>query len=162
MTSYELSNMILQLREQQEEGLIDIDTFNDTVEGLCVEDKLNGLIYANKRVSSEIELLKEEKKRLDKEIKKQEKNQERLRELVNMLLKATGQKKFEGTAGKISYRKSSSIETVEGLGEMYKDEVFVTKEINYKVDKKELNKFIDFYGEIYGTKVITKENLQIK
>lgn len=162
MTSYELANAILELRNDVEEGLIDLETFNDTVEGLCVEDKLNGLIYANKRITSEIEMLKEEKNRLDKEIKKQAKNKERIQELVNMLLKATGNKKFEGVAGKISYRKSKSIEVSQDFIESHIGESYIKEDINYKVDKKALKELVEAFGDIEGVILVEKENLQIK
>ena len=162
MTSYELANAILELRNDVEEGLIDLETFNDTVEGLCVEDKLNGLIYANKRITSEIELLKEEKARLDKEIKKQEQNKERIQSLVNMLLSATGDRKFEGVAGKISYRKSKSLEVSQDFIESHKNEDYIIEDIKYKVDKKALKSLVEAYGDIEGVIVIEKDNLQIK
>ena len=162
MTSYEISTLILNLREQLDTGLIDVQTFEDTLEGLEAGDKLNGLLYAIKRIDAEAEMLKAEKLRIDKELKKQEKNKDTLKSFVNLIMNASGASKFDGVAGKISYRKSESVEVTPDFVERNLNADYIKKDITYKLDKKALKEAILAHGNISGAEIITKLNLQIK
>ena len=162
MTSYEIASKILELRGLQDEGLIDEMTFNDTVESLAPGDKLNGLIYAIKRLEAEQEMLRSEKVRLDKELKRQEKNKETLKGFINLIMAATGTEKFEGTAGKLSYRKSNTLKLIDNFEVYYKDCDFITTETVYKIDKKMIKDIINKGIEIDGAEIETKNNLQVK
>ena len=162
MTSYEIANLILELRSQTEEGLIDEQTFNDTVEAIGAGDKLNGLIYAVKRLDAEAEMLKAEKQRIDRELKKQEKNKEALKGFINLIMSATQQKKFEGVAGKLSYRKSKSIEYTPEFVQANLSADYIKEDITYKVDKKALKALVERTGPIEGVTIKESNNLQIK
>ena len=162
MTSYEIASLILELRSQTEEGLIDEQTFNDTVEAIGADEKLNGLIYAVKRLDAEAEMLKAEKQRIDRELKRQEKNKEALKCFINLIMSATQQKKFEGVAGKLSYRKSKSVEVSSDFIERHQNEDYIKKDINYKIDKKALKERLEALEDIDGARIIENNNLQIK
>ena len=162
MTSYEIANLILELRSQTEEGLIDEQTFNDTVEAIGADEKLNGLIYAVKRLDAEAEMLKAEKQRIDRELKKQEKNKETLKGFINLIMSATQQKKFEGVAGKLSYRKSKSIEYTPEFVQANLSADYIKEDITYKVDKKALKALVESTGPIEGVTIKESNNLQIK
>ena len=162
MTSYEIASKILELRGLQDEGLIDEMTFNDTVESLAPGDKLNGLIYAVKRLEAEQEMLRAEKVRLDKELKRQEKNKETLKGFISLIMEAMNTKKFDGTAGKLSYRKSKSIEVSSDFTELHQNEEYVKKDITFKIDKKALKTLLEGGQAIEGAEIIEKNNLQIK
>ena len=162
MTSYEIASKILELRGLQDEGLIDEMTFNDTVESLAPGDKLNGLIYAVKRLEAEQEMIKAEKVRLDKELKRQEKNKETLKGFISLIMEAMNTKKFDGTAGKLSYRKSKSIEVSSDFTELHQNEEYVKKDITFKIDKKALKTLLEGGQAIEGAEIIEKNNLQIK
>lgn len=162
MTSYELSNIILELRNQFEDGIIDEQTFNDTVEGLCVEDKLDGLIYANKKVDAEIDMLKKEKERLDAEIKKQERNKANIQTFIKVLMHSTGHDKYSSPSGKISFRKSTSVELDDDFIEANIGTSFVIEDIKYKADKKAIKELLVANEEVPGATLLEKRNLQIK
>ena len=162
MTSYEIASKILELRGLQDEGLIDEMTFNDTVESLAPGDKLNGLIYAVKRLEAEQEMLRTEKVRLDKELKRQEKNKETLKGFISLIMEAMNTKKFDGTAGKLSYRKSNTLKLIDNFEVYYKDCDFITTETVYKIDKKMIKDIINKGIEIDGAEIEIKNNLQVK
>ena len=97
-----------------------------------------------------------------KELKRQEKNQETLKGFINLIMVATGTEKFEGTAGKLSYRKSNTLKLIDNFEVYYKDCDFITTETLYKIDKKMIKDIISKGIEIDGAEIIEKNNLQIK
>ena len=130
---------------------------------LALDTKLANIIGFIKNLESDAKAYKEESASLKKRAEQATKKAEWLRQYVDGYIKATvanvPQYKFDSVQGKLSYRKSTSVNVVDP-SIVPKD--FVKVVVEEKVDKKAIGDKLKKGEEVEGCELETKLNLQIK
>lgn len=149
------------LNELMEQEDIDQQTYDDTMESLMhnMEDSVNELTTFNASIKGKIEEAKFHKKRITEYAQFLERKEERLKRFLGDFLAKTGLEKVEGSLGKISLRKSKSVEVYDAV-KLPNECLNVTH--TYKPDKNKIKELINSGVEIPGARIVEKKNVQIK
>lgn len=149
------------LNELMEQEDIDQQTYNDTMESLMfnVQDSVNELTTFNASIKGKIEEAKFHKKRIAEYTKFLERKEERLKKFLADFLANTGLEKVEGSLGKISLRKSKSVDVYDAV-KLPNECLSVTH--TYKPDKAKIKELINSGEEVPGARIVEKKNIQIK
>jgi hypothetical protein len=153
MKLYEITELIKKSEE--------LELTQDDLELLEIElkEKSDNIIKYVQNLEGNINIIDTEIKRLQ-ELKKTEKNKiERMKEYIKYSMDKMGLKKIESPIGKISLRKSESVE-IEDIEKIPGE--FVTIKQTFNPDKTAIKKAIKEGREIPGAKIIIKENINIK
>ncbi len=153
MKLYEITELIKKSEE--------LELTQDDLELLEIElkQKSDNIVKYINNLESNINVIDTEIKRLQ-ELKKTEKNKiERMKEYIKYSMDKMGLKKIESPIGKISLRKSESVE-IEDIEKIPGE--FVTIKQTFQPDKTAIKKAIKEGKEIEGAKVVIKENITIK
>lgn len=153
MKLYEITELIKKSEE--------LELTQDDLELLEIElkEKSDNIIKYVQNLEGNINIIDTEIKRLQ-ELKKTEKNKiERMKEYIKYSMDKMGLKKIESPIGKISLRKSESVE-IEDIEKIPGE--FVTIKQTFNPDKTAIKKAIKEGREIEGAKVVIKENITIK
>lgn len=102
MNLYDLTQNALYLQELLENGDIDEQTYNDSLESLMLDDKAESICYVIRNLETFAAACKEEKLRLAKKQKTAENGVERLKGSLVQMLQATKNDKM--TAGTFNIR----------------------------------------------------------
>lgn len=120
--------------------------------------KIDNIICYIKNLKADAEALKVEKNNLAERQKAKENKAESLTKYLQSVLEGN---KYESTVGKVSYRKSVSVEV--DLDVFQQDErAFDFLNYEPKADKTALKKALEEGLEINGAKLVEKNNMQIK
>ena len=155
MTLYEMKQAAINLYEMLQADEIDEQAYNDTMEGIGADEKLEDYIYVitqyeadNVAIKTEIDRLKANKEKNDKAI-------ERMKKAVVDFMNATGQKKANAGTFKLSLRKSEST--------LITDETKIPSEYLVpqppKVDKTAIKKAIKLGIKVDGAVIEIKESV---
>lgn len=106
-----------------------------------------------------IDAIEAEIKRLSEKKQYIAKATERLENAISEAMQRFGIEKIEAATIKLSFRKSESIEIVDAA--LIPDEFMVAK-TTYTPDKAAIKSIIKDGGDVYGARLIKKQNLQIK
>jgi uncharacterized protein YdhG (YjbR/CyaY superfamily) len=153
MKLYEITELIKKSEE--------LELTQDDLELLEIElkQKSDNIVKYINNLESNINVIDTEIKRLQ-ELKKTEKNKlDNLKEYIKYCLNKMNVKKIDSTLGKITIRKSESVE-IEDIEKIPGE--FVTIKQTFNPDKTAIKKAIKEGREIPGAKIIIKENINIK
>lgn len=153
MKLYEITELIKKSEE--------LELTQDDLELLEIElkEKSDNIIKYVQNLEGNINIIDTEIKRLQ-QIKQQEKNKlDNLKEYIKYCLNKMNVKKIDSTLGKITIRKSESLEVID-LEKIPGE--FVTIKQTFNPDKTAIKKAIKEGREIPGAKIIIKENINIK
>lgn len=153
MTLYEIDSAILDCVDVETGEIFDIDKFEEL--GLERDAKIENICLWIKNLKSEIEALKTEKDAFAQRQKVAENKMESLKRYISNYLECTP---FESTKVKVSFRKSESLEILEGA--IIPDEFLRFKEP--EVNKTELKKALKSGIQIDGVSIVENKNIQIK
>ena len=157
MTIYELTGATAQLYELLSSGEIDEQTFNDTLEAMGVDDKIDGCVKVIKQLEADRVSLKEEAERLTKRAKAVENNAKRVRDSLVMYLQATEQKQVKTLLFTVSQKTTQSVQIAEGA-ELPTEYLKVTT----TADKTALKNALLKGEHIDGVTLETKQSIQIR
>lgn len=101
-TLYELTQQALVVQEMLMSGDIDEDTFNDTIESLDIDTKVENICKVIRNLDADAKMYKEEKDRLAAKQKTAENGVERLKKLLLFHLKSTNKPSIESGLFKVS------------------------------------------------------------
>ena len=93
----DLTNDFRQIMEMMDDPELDPQTLKDTMEGIegALEDKFDGYAAVIRIMTSQMNMLKEEKDRIEARMKSWENNVKRMKELMTLSMQTTGKTKFK-------------------------------------------------------------------
>lgn len=145
----------INLYEMLQADEIDEQTYNDTMEGIGADEKLEDYIYVIKQCEADNVAIKTEIDRLKTNKEKNDKAIERMKKAVVDFMNATGQKKANAGTFKLSLRKSEST--------LITDETKIPSEYLVpqppKVDKTAIKKAIKLGIKVDGAVIEIKESV---
>lgn len=155
MTLYEMKQAAINLYEMLQADEIDEQAYNDTMEGIGADEKLEDYIYVIKQYEADNVAIKTEIDRLKTNKEKNDKAIERMKKAVVDFMNATGQKKANAGTFKLSLRKSEST--------VITDETKIPSEYLVpqppKVDKTAIKKAIKLGIKVDGAVIEIKESV---
>jgi hypothetical protein len=153
MTLYEIENEILECVDMESGEIFDIEKF----EALSLERdvKVENICLWIKNLKAEVEALKAEKEAFAQRQKSVENKMESLKKYITNYLAGTP---FKSAKVQVSFRKSESVEIVDGA--IIPDEFLRFKEP--EVNKTELKKALKAGTQIDGVSIVENQNIQIK
>ena len=145
----------INLYEMLQADEIDEQAYNDTMEGIGADEKLEDYIYVIKQCEADNVAIKTEIDRLKTNKEKNDKAIERMKKAVVDFMNATGQKKANAGTFKLSLRKSEST--------LITDETKIPSEYLVpqppKVDKTAIKKAIKLGIKVDGAVIEIKESV---
>lgn len=155
---YELTNDALALQEMLESGEIDEQTFNDTIEALDVDTKIENICKMIRNLEADATAYKAEKDRLAAKEKSANNAVDRLKEnLLNHLLTLDKKKANAGTFT-VSVGKSKSLNVI--YEDMLPEQFFIPQPP--KIDKTGITKAIKAGENIVGAELVEKPYVTIR
>ena len=158
MNLYEMTNNAVMLYELLQNEEIDEQTFKDTLSAMGTEEKLEGYCKVIRQLEADVEMLKNEKDRIDSKKKVAENSIARMKKTVIEFMKATGESK--GNAGTFTVRLSESKAT--SITDESKIPARFLIEQAPKIDKTAIRKELLAGAEIPGCELQVNEGVQIK
>ena len=155
MNIYELTGAFAQIQSMIEHGQEGLDDTLKSIE-CALEDKVEGYVSIIKNITSDIEGLKAEEKRLAERRKSLESSIDRMKSALEFALINSNKDKVKTSKFTVSFRKSSSVEIT--------NEALVPSEfikIERKVDKAQIKNLLKHH-ELEFARLVDKQNLQIK
>lgn len=158
MTLYELTEQAQALYELLQADEIDEQTYNDTIEAIGVENKIESYCAVIRQLQGEAELYKAEADRIYKKQKSTQNAVDRLKNSLFMFLKATGQSKAKAGIFNVAVSTSQSVNVT--------DEKKIPSEYLIeqapKVDKAGIRKALKDGAVIAGVELVTNEGVRIR
>ena len=155
-TLFELTGQLLEIYNMD----VDDETKLDTLEAIDwttdYENKVEGYVKVIKSLEADIEVRKNEKKRLDGLNKSDQSKIDKLKTALAVSMAETGQTRVDTTLFKVSFRKSEAVVV---------DEDKLPKEyqiVSYKPDKKTLKELLKSGKHIEGATLEERRNLNIR
>ena len=153
MNLYEIDAAILGCVDVETGEIFDIEKFEEL--SLTRDAKIENICLWIKNLKAEAEALKAEKDAFEARQKAAENKMESLKRYISGYLEGTP---FESTKVKVSFRKSESLEILEGA--VIPDEYLKFKEP--EVNKTDLKKAIKEGLQLPGVSIVENQNIQIK
>jgi len=158
---YELTGDILHLQRMLEDGEVDIETFTDTLESINfdVEEKADGYAKVIKNITSDVNGLKDEEKRIADKRKTYENKIKTMKTNLENSMILLDKKKFKTKLFSFNVQKNAP--------SLYVDDDNKIPEQFYKIqdpilDKAELKQYIKDGNEIEGVSLKSSESLRIR
>lgn len=158
MNIFEMTVAANQLYDLLTSGEIDEQTFNDTLQAMGTEEKLESYCKVIRQLEADAEMLKAEKERIDKKIKVAENAVNRMKKAVMEYMKASGSTK--STAGTFTVTLSTS-KAVNILDESKVPVRFLVEQAP-KIDKSAIRQELMSGAEIEGCELQVNEGVRIK
>lgn len=159
MKLYEMTMAAMQLLDMLEEGEIDEQTFNDTVEGMGAIEKVEGCCQVLAELNADVNKCKVEIERLTEKKKSLENNIKWLKGQLLNFYKANGGKKINAGTFTVSARKS---EAVEVLDVDVIPEEYLTVKQTVSANKTAIKEAIKNGISVNGAELKVNENIQVK
>ena len=159
MNLYEMTANAAYLYQLLDSGEIDEETVADTLEAMCVDDKLEGYCQVIGTFKAEIEMYKAEEARVAAKRKRAEKNVERLESAVLAYMTATSTESKKCGTFDLRVSRNSKTRIVD---ESAVDEAFVTWEQVRKIDRGEILKVLRSGGTVAGCELEHTASVRIK
>lgn len=153
MNLYEIDSAILDCMDLETGEIFDVDRFEEL--GLEKAAKIENICLWIKNLKAEAEALKAEKDAFAARQKSAENKMESLKRYISGYLEGTA---FESSKVKVSFRKSETVEIMEGA--IIPDEYLRFKEP--EVNKTDLKKALKSGVQIAGVSIVENQNIQIK
>ena len=156
MKLYEITNMLAENENETDEKC-----YEDTKEILLEElnNKSSSIIKVFQNFKGNVDIIDQEIKRLQGLKQAINKQSERLKEYVTMAMQEAKLDKVETPLGKLSFRKSTSVEIED---ESKIPAKYITIKQTESISKTDIGKDLKAGKEVAGAKLVTKKNLQIK
>ena len=113
MTLYEMSNQARELYELLESEVIDEQTYNDTIESIGIEEKLESYCKVIRQLEAEAEMMKAEKEKLAAKQKALENNVARLKGTILYYMDSKNTTKEDAGVFKVSVSESKACNIVD-------------------------------------------------
>lgn len=110
MTLYEMTVQTQALRDMLDTEEIDEQTFNDTLEAIGAEEKVNSYCQIIRDLDGDNVAIKAEIERLKKRIEHNTNSIDRMKQALDNFMIASGKKKEKTPFFSVSYRKSQSVD----------------------------------------------------
>lgn len=157
-TLYEMAPEVKFLYDLLEKEEIDIKTFEDSLEGLEIDKKIEGCVYVQKQLESDIEAFKRERDRLDERMRTIRNNLQRVKDNLLNFVNYTGLKRLD--VGTFSLRVGKSFKTVVTDEEKIPSEFLVPQKP--KVNVEAIRKRLKSGEKVQGASLVESEFLTIK
>lgn len=158
-TLYEMTEQVQTLYEMLIFEEIDEQTFNDTLESIGVNDKINSYCIVIKQLKADSDACKAEKKRFEERIRQFENAQNRMKEALENFMLATGKDKAKTDKFTLYHTTSRAIEITD-LDAIPAEYIKPRKEDD--VMKSEIAKIIKDGEEVPGAILVTNKPLVIR
>ena len=158
MRLYEMTVAANQLYDMLTSGEIDEQTFNDTLEAMGTEEKLESYCKVIRQLEGDAEMLKTEKERIEKKQKAVTISIDRMKKAVVEFMKASGTTK--STAGTFTVSLSTSKATKIIDESIVPKKYFIKQEP--KIDKKTILDLLKSGAKIKGCELQINEGVRIK
>ena len=157
-TLFEMTQQAKQLYEMMQSDLIDETTFNDTLEAIGTDEKIEGYCQVIKQLQADTEMFINELNRLEARKKTIENNIERMKKALTNYLQAIGQSKVKaGTfTASLSTTKAVNISNYNEIPSEY------LIEQPPKVDKKSIKKAIEDGKTVPGAEIVSNDGIRIR
>lgn len=157
-TLYELTAQAQTLYELLQNEEIDEQTFNDTLEAIGTEEKVEGYCHVIKELQSDFEKYKVEADRLSARMKTAKNGIDRMKESLLTFLNASGQDKVKAGTFTVSIGTSKQTNIL--------DATLIPTEYKTpqpdKIDKTAIKKAIESGVEVAGAEIIINEGVRIR
>jgi predicted nuclease with TOPRIM domain len=156
---YELAENYRQLQELMEE--LDNETLQDTLESIedAIEEKIKNIVYLIKNIEADINMFKEEEKRLSTRRKTLENKLENLKNYLETQMRIANLNKIKAGTFNVSFRKTPPKVTVINE-EKIPQEYWIPQQP--KLDKDGLKKALKNGQTIEGVELTQEEKLNIR
>lgn len=155
---YEMTGDACYLYELLQSEEIDEQTFNDTLEAMGVDEKLEAYCQVIGQLKADIAMFKAEADRIAARKKTAENSVDRMRNAILAFLKATGQSKAKAGTFSVSLSTSKSV--------FVYDENALPRECLIeqppKVDKMEIKRRLTSGDEVAGAELVINEGVRIR
>lgn len=158
MNIFEMTVAANQLYDLLTSGEIDEQTFNDTLQAMGTEEKLESYCKVIRQLEADAEMLKAEKERIDKKIKVAENAVNRMKKAIIDFMKASGSTK--STAGTFTVSLSTSKATKIIDENLIPKKYFIKQEP--KIDKKAIWEMLKSGAKVEGCELQINEGVRIK
>ena len=158
MNIFEMTVAANQLYDLLTSGEIDEQTFNDTLQAMGTEEKLESYCKIIRQLEADAEMLKAEKERIDKKIKVSENAVNRMKKAVIEFMKASGSTK--STAGTFTVALSTSKATKIVDESLIPKKYFIKQEP--KIDKNAILGMLKSGAKVKGCELQINEGVRIK
>lgn len=155
---YELTQDVMYLQNLLEDGEIDEQTYNDTVECMCVEGKIENVCKMMKNLEAKAAAYKAEEDRMEKRRKTIENNVKRLKESVLNFMLCSNNKKVETGLFTVGLGSSTSVKVWDDSH--IPDEYLIPQ--MPKIDKTALGKALKEGKEIKGVELVKNSYVTIR
>lgn len=157
-TLFEMAPEFKFLYDLLEKEEIDIKTFEDSLESLEIDKKIEGCVYIQKQLESDIEAFKRERDRLDERMRTIKNNAQRVKDNLLNFINYTGLKRLD--IGTFRLRVGKSIKTVVTDEEKIPSEFLVPQKP--KVNVEAIRKRLKSGEKVQGASLVESEFLTIK
>ena len=158
MTLYEMTTQAQALDELLQNEEIDEQVFNDTLEAIGIEEKIEGYCHVIKELQGDFDKYKAEADRLAARMKTIKNGVDRMKDSLLMFLKATGQSKTKSGTFAVSIGTSEQTNII--------DEALIPIEFKTpqpaKIDKTAIKKAIKSGATVTGAEIIINESVRIR
>ena len=158
MNLYEMTVAANELYDLLTSGEIDEQTFNDTLQAMGTEEKLESYCKVIRQLEADAEMFKAEKERMANKQKTVENSVERMKKAVIEFMKASGSTK--STAGTFTVSLSTSKATKIIDESIVPKKYFIKQEP--KIDKKTILDLLKSGAKIKGCELQINEGVRIK
>lgn len=158
MNLYQLTGAALQLQEMLEAGEIDQQLFDDTIEGLDIDTKIENICKVIKNLEAQAKAFKEEKDRLAYREKAAKNGVTRLKESLLMSMQALNKKKVDAGVFSVSRSTTKSVVIFDETG--VPEEFLVYQPA--KIDKAAVAKAIKEGQVVAGAELEESEYIRIR
>lgn len=157
-TLFEMAPEFKFLYDLLEKEEIDIKTFEDSLESLEIDKKIEGCVYIQKQLESDVEAFKRERDRLDERMRTIRNNAQRVKDNLLDFINYTGLKRLD--VGTFRLRVGKSIKTVVTDEEKIPSEFLVPQKP--KVNVEAIRKRLKSGEKVQGASLVESEFLTIK
>ena len=158
MTLYDMTSQAQELYELLQNEIIDEQTFNDTLEAIGVDEKIEGYCQVIKNLQADLEMFKAESDRIAERMKPIKNNIDRMKDSLLTFLKASGQDKVKAGTFAVGIGTSKATNIV--------DESLIPAEFKTpqpdKIDKTAIKKAIESGLNVAGAEIIINESVRIR
>ena len=158
MYLYEMTVAANQLYDLLTSGEIDEQTFNDTLQAMGTEEKLESYCKVIRQLEADAEMLKAEKERIENKKKTVDASIGRMKKAVMEFMKASGATK--STAGTFTVSLSTSKATKIIDESLIPKKYFIKQEP--KIDKKAILEMLKSGAKVKGCELQINEGVRIK
>lgn len=159
MTLYEMTEQAQTLRDMLDAEEIDEQTFNDTLEAIGAEDKVNSYCQIIRELDGDNAAIKAEIERLKKRIEHNTSSIGRMKQALDGFMTASGKKKEKTPFFSVSYRKSQSVDI---LNEADIPQEYIKVKTETAPDKVAIKAALKAGEAIPGCQLKDTESIQIR